>query len=88
MLLWLDSDAEYSDNAKYTEQLIDSQTAEDQTIIFSVDVKYDAQCSFKYSYDEKTCHRKIIQRQTRQMGWCKIGYFRMNQYADSDGFRF
>lgn len=82
------SDAEYSDNAKYTEQLIDSQTAEDQTVIFSVDVKYDAQCSFKYSYDGKdfkSIGGSFNAKPGRWVG-AKLGIFAMNQYADSDGF--
>ncbi|HZK26890.1 MAG TPA: glycoside hydrolase 43 family protein [Thermoclostridium sp.] len=82
------SDAEYSEDAKYTEQLIDSQTAEAQTVIFSVDVKYDSKCSFKYSYDGKhfkPIGKAFIAKPGRWVG-AKLGIFAMNKYKDSNGF--
>lgn len=73
---------------EYTEQLIESQCAQQETVIFSVDVKDEAVCSFSFSYDGLNFHKtgKLFHAVAGRWVGAKLGIFALNSKEDSAGF--
>jgi len=76
------------DGCGYTEKLVESHPAEADEVIFRVDVRKEAVCSFSFSFDGET-FRKTGDLFTATAGkWvgAKLGIFAMNPGTDSTGF--
>lgn len=75
-------------NAECTEQVLESHAADTENVIFRVDVRKEAVCSFSFSFDGEN-YIKIGEPFHATAGrWvgAKLGIFAMNRYEDSEGF--
>jgi len=72
----------------YTEKVVASHTAETGKVIFRVDVRKEAVCSFSYSFDGENFAKIGDEFKATPGRWvgARLGIFAMNPYADSAGF--
>jgi beta-xylosidase len=72
----------------YREEVLESRTAESTTVIFRVDVRNGAVCSFSFSYDGENFVNAGRDFNATAGSWvgAKLGIFAMNTYSDSKGF--
>jgi len=73
---------------RYTEKLLESHDAESETVIFRVDVKKEAVCSFSFSYDGENFKETgdVFTATAGKWVGAKLGIFAMNKNMDSSGY--
>ena len=73
---------------KYSEKLVESHTAEAETVIFRVNVKKEAVCSFSFSFDGENFKEigNLFHATAGRWVGAKLGIFALNSNDDSTGF--
>lgn len=72
----------------YKEHLVELNNAEDRTVLFKVDIKSEAVCSFSFSYDGKNFKRigELFRATSGRWVGAKLGIFAINSRGNSTGY--